>query len=280
MIEVKPDYADIAYASQSEAETLDIYLPNRGRRPLPVIVFIHGGAWCMGDKRDWQSRPFLTLVDAGYAVASINYRLIYDGDFPASITDCKAAVRFLKANAARYQLDPERIGLAGDSTGGNLVLMLGTTEDHPELMDLSLGYPEQDTRVRCIVSWYAPTDIGKMYEQLRESGLNYISEDDPTTYEARYLGGSIRSLPDEKLRLASPIYHIHEDMPPILLQHGIRDNLVPCQQAETFYEQAVPIVGKDQITLELFENAGHADAKFETTKNMARVRAFFDQYLK
>lgn len=277
---IKPDYADIAYAKCSKAETLDIYLPDNGSGPFPVIVFIHGGAWCMGDKRDWQSRPFLALTQNGYAVVSINYRLVHEARFPASLQDCKAAIRFLKANAQEYCLDSKRMGLAGDSAGGNLVLMLGTTERHPALTDLTLGYPEQDTRVRCIVSWYAPTDIGKMYAQLRESGLNQISEYDSGTYEAQYLGGSIRSIPDEKLQLASPIYHIHKEMPPILLQHGYRDNLVPYQQAETFYEKAVSIVGKEHITLELFDNAGHADSIFETARNMTRIRAFFDKYLK
>ena len=274
------NYLDIPYAKHSRAQRLDICLPDRGEGPFPVILFIHGGAWCMGDKRDWQSKPFMALRENGYAVVSINYRLIHEAIFPASVIDCKAALRFIKANAGQYHLDPERIGLAGDSAGANLVLMLGTTEGNPALEDLSLGYPEQDTRVKCIVSWFAPTDIGRMYAQLRESGLNHISEDDPTTYEARYLGGSIASLPEETLHLASPIYHIDKAMPPVLLQHGNRDDLVPCKQSETFYERAVQVVGKDYVTLELLHNAGHADAKFETAKNMASVRAFFDKYLK
>lgn len=277
---IQRKYQDVAYADRSELEKLDIYLPDKGDGPFPVIVFIHGGAWCMGDKDDMQVEPFMALLQDGYAVVSVNYRLTGEEGFPAGLMDCKTAIRFLKANAEKYHLDVERIGLAGDSAGANLVLMIGTTVDHPELNDLTLGYADQDTRVKCIVSWYAPTDIAKMYEQLRKTGLNYISEDDPTTYEARYVGGSMNGVPAEKVNLASPIYHINKDMPPILLQHGYKDRLVPYQQSETFYEKAVKIVGKENITLELFENAGHADSRFETAKNMARVRVFFDRYLK
>lgn len=277
---IQRKYLDVVYANRSEFEKLDIYLPDEGDGLFPVIVFIHGGAWCMGDKSDMQVKPFMSLLQDGYAVVSVNYRLTGEEGFPAGLIDCKAAIRFLKANAKKYHLDAERMGLAGDSAGANLVLMLGTTVNHPELNDLTLGYANQDTTVKCIVSWYAPTDIAKMYEQLRETGLNYISEDDPTTYEARYVGGSMNCVPAEKVRLASPICHINKDMPPILLQHGCNDRLVPYQQSKTFYEKAVKIVGKENITLELFKNAGHADFQFETSKNMARVRAFFDRYLK
>lgn len=188
---IKRKYRDVVYADRSEFEKLDTYLPDKGDGSFPVIVFIHGGAWCMGDKDDMQVEPFMALLQDGYAVVSVNYRLTGEEGFPAGLMDCKTAVRFLKANAEKYHLDAERIGLAGDSAGANLVLMIGTTVDHPELSDLTLGYADQDTRVKCIVSWYVPTDISKMYEQLRETGLNYISEDDPTTYEARYVGGSI-----------------------------------------------------------------------------------------
>lgn len=214
---IQRKYRDVVYADRSRFEKLDIHLPEKGDGPFPVIVFIHGGAWCMGDKDDMQVRPFMSLLQDGYAVASVNYRLTGEKGFPAGLMDCKAAVRFLKANAEKYHLDAERMGLAGDSAGPNLVLMIGTTVDHPELNDLTLGYADQDTKVKCIVSWYAPTDIVNMYKQLRETGLNYISQDDPATYEARYVGGSMNSGPAEKVNLASPIYHINEDMPPILL---------------------------------------------------------------
>lgn len=277
---IQRKYRDVAYADRSKSKKLDIYLPDKGDGTFPVIVFIHGGAWCMGDKGDMQVKPFMMLLQDGYAVVSVNYRLTGEKGFPAGLMDCKTAVRFLKANAEKYHLDADRIGLAGDSAGANIVLMIGATVNHPELSDLTLGYADWNTRVKCIVSWYAPTDIAKMYEQLRETGLNYISEDDPTTYEARYVGGSMNSVPAEIVNLASPIYHINTDMPPILLQHGYKDRLVPYQQSETFYEKAVKIVGKEHITLELFENAGHADLRFETAKNMERIRAFFDKYLK
>lgn len=277
---IRRKFLDIPYADRSEFEKLDIYLPDEGEGPFPTIIFIHGGAWYACDKRDTQIEPYLSLLPHGYAIAGINYRLSGEAPFPAGLQDCKAAVRYLKANANKYCLDAGRMALAGQSAGAYYVLMLAVTEGKQELEDLSMGWNDQDTSVRCVVSWYAPTDIPKMHEQLCRNEKKAFSQDDPSSPEARYLGGRISSFSPEVLKLSSPIYHIHPDIPPILLQHGYDDALVPYQQSETFYEQAVKVTDSGRVTLELFKGAGHADAVFETEENMERVRKFFDACLK
>lgn len=277
---IRRKYLDVAYADRSDFERLDIYLPDEGDGPFPTIVFIHGGAWYACDKRDTQVEPFLTLLPHGYAVVSVNYRLSDEAIFPAGLLDCKAALRFLKANAMQYGLDADRMALAGQSAGANYVLMLVTTEGNPALEDLSMGWAGQNTAVRCAVSWYAPTDIFTMYEQLRQNGKQALAHDDPASPEARYLGGRLDSVPLEQIQMASPLHHIRPNMPPILLQHGDNDSLVPYQQSVTFHELAKTVGNEGNITLELFHGAEHADPAFETPESMERVRIFFDTYLK
>ena len=115
--DIKNKFLDIAYADKSKAEKLDIYLPNEGKGPFPVIIFIHGGAFMFGDKADDQVNPALEGVKRGYAVVSVNYRMSGEAVFPAAIQDVKAAIRFVRANAAKYHLDPKRIASFGNSAG-------------------------------------------------------------------------------------------------------------------------------------------------------------------
>ena len=121
-----PTYSDVAYAAKSPAQKLDIYLPSGGTKPYPVIVTVHGGAFSMGDKADGQQTPMLAALDRGYVVVSVNYRLSAEATYPAAVQDVKAAIRFLRANAAEYGLDPGRIAAWGDSAGGYLAAMAGT----------------------------------------------------------------------------------------------------------------------------------------------------------
>ena len=145
---VDPSFIDLAYADQSEAQKLDLYLPTTGDGPFPVVMMVHGGGFMFGDKADGAGLTGVDqLLEAGYAVASINYRLSGEATWPAQIYDAKAAVRFLRANAAQYNLDPERFGAWGASAGGNLVAMLGTTCDVTELEGADLGGHRERRRI-------------------------------------------------------------------------------------------------------------------------------------
>ena len=136
------EYRDLKYDTMSESQTLDLFLPKTGEGPYPLVFFIHGGGWYSGDKTDGQEAPWMKLLDRGYAVASVNYRLSGEASHPAGITDCKTALRYLKAHAGEYGIDPDRVASAGDSSGGHYALMMAVTMERPEFEDLSRGYTE------------------------------------------------------------------------------------------------------------------------------------------
>src|SRR3954465_965676 len=142
-----------------ERQRLDLYVPEKADGPLPVIVWVHGGAWLGGSKEG--GGPALPFVRRGYAVASVNYRLSQHARFPAQIEDCKAAIRWLRANAKTYKLDPDRFGAWGASAGVHLVALLGTSGDVKDLGGDG-GTTGQSSRVQAVVDWFGPTDVTKM----------------------------------------------------------------------------------------------------------------------
>ncbi len=168
---IKRRYQEIPYARLSFSQALDIYLPDAGEGPFPVILSIHGGAFMGCDKADMQVLPMLEGLARGYAVVALNYRLSWEAAFPALVQDVKAALRWVRGNAQWFYLDPQRIAAWGGSAGGYLSTMLGVSAGIPALEDLSLGYSDQPCHVQAVVDWYGPTDFLKMDEQLTASGL-------------------------------------------------------------------------------------------------------------
>lgn len=272
-------WLDLPYAHTSAAQKLDLYLPDSGDGPFPVLLYIHGGAFALCDKREIPLEPFLGGLPRGYAVASVNYRLSGEAVFPAALHDLKAALRWLRANGREYHLDGSRIGACGGSAGGYYSAMLGVTADVPELEDLHLGNPGFPCDVQAVVDWFGPTEFLKMDEQLAANGLGPSDHSQPDSPESRYLGAPITEIP-EKVRQASPITYIHAGMPPILIQHGRMDHLVPVQQSIIFAESLAKQLGRDSFEFEILEGADHADPLFETRENMVRVFSFLDRHLK
>jgi acetyl esterase/lipase len=278
---IRRKWLDLPYASLSPAQKLDIYLPDEGDGPFPVVLDIHGGGFEMGDKRnDVHLNSLLRGLERGYAVVSVNYRLSGEAIFPAGLQDVKVAIRWLRANGEAYHLDRDRIAAWGGSSGGNYAAMICLTANVPELEDLSLGNPEMPCYVQAAVDWFGPTDFLKMDEQLAENGLvgpgDHNEADSP---ESKYLGAKITEIP-EKVRLANPMTYIHADMPPILIQHGRLDPLVPVQQSICFAQELEKRVGPDRFEFDILENAGHGDPLFETEENVDRVFRFLDLHLK
>ncbi len=193
---------------------MDVHYPQRADGRWPALVFVHGGGWTGGDKNG--GGPELpALRDAGFLVVSVNYRLAPQFQFPAMIEDVKCAVRHLRANAAGFNLDPDRIGAWGSSAGGHLAALLGTT-DTKAGFDRGL-YPEYSSRVQAVVSMFGPTDLTVPF---------------PGGYEGR---GHIFGTFDAAL--ASPVTYVSPDDPPFLLVHGDSDWLVPISQSEIFLEK-------------------------------------------
>lgn len=278
--QIKRKWLDVAYATASPAQKLDIYLPEEGNGPFPVILSIHGGAFKGGDKADGQLSPMLEGLKRGYAVVSINYRLSGEAIFPAQIYDLKAAVRWIRANAKSYQLNPEKIAAWGGSAGGTLSALIGTSGNVKELEDLSMGNPTQPSRVLAVVDWFGPTDFLKMDEQLKASGVkNPQMHSIPDSPESELIGKNLADAPELVIKV-NPETYITPDDPPFFIQHGKIDHLVPYQQSENLASKLAPVIGRDKVTFEILENNDHGGPGFTTEQNINKVFVFLDQYLK
>jgi acetyl esterase/lipase len=244
-----------------ERQKLDLYLPEKADGPLPLVIWIHGGAWRQGSKAGC---PGIYLVPKGYAVASVGYRLSQHAVFPAQIEDCKAAIRWLRANAKKYSLDPDHVGVWGASAGGHLVALLGTTGGMKSLEGKD-GNLDQSSKVQCVVDWFGPTDFRNVPGEAPESPVTQL------------LGGPA-SKEKEKAALASPLAHVHKDCPPFLIMHGDKDPTVRYSASESL-EAALKKAGVP-VTLVKLEGAGHGGPEFRTPETQKRIEEFFNRYLK
>jgi acetyl esterase/lipase len=272
---------DLPYANLSQAQKLDIYWPSKGDGPFPVIISIHGGAFMFGDKRDHQLVPMLAGLGRGYAIVGVNYRMSGEATFPALVHDVKAAVRWVRANSANLQLDPERIVAWGGSAGGYLALMLGISTGVGELEDWTLGNLDQSSHVQGVVDWFGPTNFLKMDEQLAQAGLAPHpdhSHNRATSPESLLLGQQITEVP-ELVRTANPETYIRPGLPPFFIQHGDRDDIVPHQQSVNIAAKLSDVLGPEMVTLELLPGVGHGGPEFETDENLQKVFTFLDQIL-
>ena len=263
-------YCDIVYARTYEQTLLlDLYLPERVTEPVPVVIWIHGGAWNAGSKADPEALP---LVDRGYAVASIQYRLTDQAIFPAQIHDCKAAARWLRANADTYHLDPARIGVWGGSAGAYLAALMGTSGGVASL-EGDLGNPGYSSRVQAVCDGSGPTDFLKMNDA--PTTVDHDAPDSPTSI---LIGGPVQENVDAATR-ASPITYVTPDNPPFLIMHGELDPIIPVNQAELLYE-ALQAAGVDS-TLIVVEGMGHGFGPQGCPADLALLQwEFFDRHLK
>jgi acetyl esterase/lipase len=259
---------DIAYAHTSAAQRLDLSLPARRGSAIPLVIIIHGGAFAGGDKKD-EPGIVAAVNAAGWAAASINYRLSGEARFPAGVQDAKAAVRWLRANASAYGVDPDRFAAWGTSAGAHLAAMIGVTGSVSDFLDdAALGNAKTSSGVSAVVDWYGPTDFLTMDRQnvdpggCRGTALPHDPADSP---ESIWLGGAIQTIPAE-VKAASPISYLSSEHrpPPFLIVHGKRDCTVPVGQSMQL-QQALVDVGAD-VTLRILPRAGHADPQIERTQ--------------
>ena len=225
-------HRNLAYVDGGhERQVLDLFVPGNAARPLPVIVWIHGGGWTGGDK---SGCPPLRqgYAQRGYAIAAINYRYSQQAIFPAQIEDCKAAIRWLRAHAKKYNLNPDRIGVWGSSAGGHLVALLGTSGD---VKEFDVG-PNSgvSSRVQCVMDDYGPTDFPQMDAHRIPSAT--LQHDGPQSPESRLIGVDIADPANAKIvARANPITYVTRDDPPFLINHGDQDPLVPHHQSELLF---------------------------------------------
>ncbi|MEE8414581.1 MAG: alpha/beta hydrolase [Dehalococcoidales bacterium] len=268
-MEDKQIFRDIIY-TQSGMQ-LDLYLPAEVTEPLPVIVWIHGGAWRMGDKEGNTGRkPPVDIMDQGYVFASINYRLSHEAIFPAQIHDCKAAIRWLRAHSKEYYIDPERIGVWGSSAGGHLAALLGTSIGISEL-EGSGGNPQYSSSVQAVCDFFGPNDFVRMSEMKGE-----LEKESP---ESLVIGGPLLENADKVIQ-ANPITYINKTSPPFLIVHGDSDVVVPLDQSQIFYEALLK--ADVEAGLYIVPNAGHGfeGASTEQLDEINRmVEDFFNGHL-
>jgi len=267
---------DIVYARVGDRELLlDLYLPPKGPAQLPVIVWVHGGGWRSGSKGSaGRARP---MLNRGYAVVDVGYRLSGEAIFPAQLEDCKAAVRWVRANAAKYSLDPDRIGAWGSSAGGHLVAFLGTAGDVREFD--TKANSEYSSRVQAVCDWFGPTDFLQMDKHSLEGSR--LIHDAPDSPESLLVGGPIQNEPYRAIaRKASPITYVTKDDPPFLIMHGDKDMSVPLHQSELLYD-ALKKVGVE-ATLHVVKGAGHGlrGGEESSEKLFEIVADFFDRNVK
>ncbi|RPI24107.1 MAG: alpha/beta hydrolase [Acidobacteria bacterium] len=245
---------------------LDLYVPAEAKDgdKFPVVVWIHGGAWRAGDKSQC---PGIPLVSRGFVVASISYRLSSEAIFPAQIHDCKAAIRWLRASAGRFPIDPDRIGVWGASAGGHLAALLGTSGDVKALE----GGPDNlkySSRVQAVCDYFGPTDFLRMNDI--PGAMDHNAADSP---ESALIGGAIQKNPDKVAR-ANPITYVSPDDPPFLILHGDQDRTVPPNQSELLHD-ALKKAGV-QVRLGIVTGAGHGF----TPGADKTAFAFFEKVLK
>jgi acetyl esterase/lipase len=274
----EPQYEDLAYATISPAQKLDLYLPT-GSGPFPVVLLVHGGGFAMGDKSHDMSKPGTDqLLSHGYAVANVNYRLSSEAKAPAQIRDIKTAVRWLRGHAREYYLRQDRFGAWGASSGGNLVALLGTSCGVSALEGAEMGHTDQSSCIQAVVDWFGPIDFLQMDRQF--SGMpDCQTHDSPESPESRLIGAPIQTRPD-LVKIFNPITYISKDVAPFLIQHGTADTLVPWQQSQLLYDSLEPIVGADKVTLTLLKGVGHGGGpQFWSNDNVALIIGFLDKYL-
>lgn len=262
---------DLVYCTTADGVdlTMDLYQPKIGTGPFPVIVYVHGGGWTSGDKSDGVGLIFKQeMTRRGYIFVSINYRLAPKYTFPAQIEDVKCAIRHLRANSQKYNLDPDRVGGLGGSAGGHLVALLGASTNQ-EGWDVGQDI-DQSSRIQAVVDLYGPADLVKMFSESNRPDMLQVFKAAPNA--------------EPDLVSYSPVNYITPDDPPFLILHGDQDQVVPLVQSQILYER----LKENGIASELIvvKNAGHSfepvsgKIKPSIRELLAHVGDFFDRYLK
>lgn len=281
-------WLDVQYANASESQKLDLYLPEEGDGPFPLVVMVHGGGWCSGDKRTSSMMPAYKIMSQGYAMASVEWRFGQEEHIPAMIHDAKAAIRYLRAHAQEFNIDPNKVAIWGNSSGGYIANMVAATGWCDGLIDdLSLQDDSQSCEVQALISWYAITD---MYQEdlccplSEEEGLEYVMSG--AMEQVRATGfpsmqavgmGFVPRKNFEQAMAMSPVCYVEPNFPPALFQHGIADPIVPYTQSVAMWRLIQDACGPDRAKLDLFPGCVHGDPYIKSDENLVRVLKFLDK---
>jgi len=242
---------------------LDLYLPKNSKKATPAIIFIHGGAWKSGKRSDMKFYC-VKFAEKGYVTATATYRLMGEACFPAAVHDVKCAVRWLRANAAKYQVDPKRIAVSGNSAGGHLSMMIGYSDD-PSL-EGNGGNNNVSSRVCAVVDFYGPTDLTTDFAKKNE-------------LVEQFVGGKTYDEAPDAYKLASPLFHLTRDDPPTLIFQGTIDSVVPAVQSDMLAKKLKEL-GIDYV-YERYDGWPHAMDLAEAVNQRCvyEMEQFFEKYI-
>ena len=268
---------DIPYVAGGDAaQRLDLYLPEQpAEKPLPLVVWIHGGGWKGGSKAGC---PAQGMVRKGYAAASVEYRFSQKALFPAQIQDCQAAIRWLRANSKQHHIDPARIGVWGGSAGGHLVALLGTSGGKKAFPPIG-GNEDQSDRVQAVCDVYGPANFTTVMQQAADDQnvRNIFAFNTPSDPYSCLIGAKLGE-DKQKTDAVSPVHYVSSDNPPFLILHGTRDALVPFAQSE---ELAAALEAKGvKVLLQKIPGGGHGGPVFNKPALGELIQKFFDKHLR
>ena len=263
----KNKLVDVVYGKRTEEERLDIFYPDQGEGPWPVFIEVHGGAWYFGQKRSVEFAPFLAGLERGFACVSLGYTLSPRGHYPLPVVEIKSAIRYLRKHAEAYHLDPDRIVLWGGSAGAHLAALAAVSCDTGYLEEDLSGNEGFSAKPEVLVLWYGCFDYEKNGRLLEDwIYQNFFGAEDLTQIS-------------RELKLSSPLAHITSQACPTLLQHGLEDSVVPCQQSVGYYDALVRAGAAQGCRLELIPDCDHADAKLFSRDNVEKMFAFAEEAL-
>ncbi|MEQ1748194.1 MAG: alpha/beta hydrolase [Prosthecobacter sp.] len=259
---------DIEYARVGDQVlNLDLHTPKVAN--APPLVFVHGGAWRGGSKSDV---PIAKLLDHGFAIASVDYRLSTEAQFPAQIHDIKAAIRFLRAKSKLFQINTASIGIVGSSAGGHLAALVGVTNGHAELEGTIGEHLDQSSDVQCIVSLFGASNLQTILLQSTEFGLKMR-----VPALQLLLGGQPTEKPD-LAKLASPVAHLDKNDPPLLLIHGDADQQMPPAQSQEFAKAFESL--KLPLEFIMLPGSKHGGSEFYDDERTGIIAKFLDKALR
>lgn len=278
---------DLSYADESPNQILDIFYPDEGEGPYPLVIVFHGGAFAAGHKRTHYIRSMCLPVTQGYAVATVEYRLMQEATWPAQLVDAKAAIRYLRAHAGELDLDPERFAVWGNSAGGTMTQLVAVTPDDPEMDDLSVG-EEASSKINCAIAWYTISELCSaeqygtdMFEIRKRTGAGKgMMPGDGETNDSMFttlLGYNPLHYPERTYKI-SPMSHVTKDCPPMLMQHGTNDLIIDYHQSIYMVEKVNAICGEGHAELNLFEGEPHGSQVIKADENINHCIDFLDKH--
>lgn len=274
-----PTFSNVDYVGKNAVhQNMDIYIPQGLKSPAPVIVFIHGGGWAGGSKGSGNVPFFQPSFNSGFICADINYRLSADSAWPAQIEDCKTAIRFLKANAAKYNIDTCRFGVIGGSAGGHLCAMVGTSAGVISLEGLHQGYPNVSSHVQAVVDMFGPTDFLLMDEHYSAScGAGRLIHEHNSP-ETQLLNIDYLHKYPARVQTANPINYITPDDAHFFIIHGGGDCTVPTYQS-VILDSMLTVKGIPADVFIIAAGQGHGGPYYSMPARTTLYNTFFLNHL-